>query len=57
MLFLISLEDFDQDVSKLVDQFKLLPDAVQQSGLLDDFQYRWQHSRDQLSIRLHRKII
>ena len=54
---LFSLEDFDQDVTKLVDQFKSLPVAAQHSSLLADFQNRWQDSREKLSIKLHRRKV
>jgi len=57
MLLLFSMDDFEQDVSTLVEQFKALPDAAQHSGILADFQSRWQMSREKLSAKLHRRVI
>jgi len=51
------MEDFEQDVSTLMQQFKALPGGAQHSGILADFQSRWEQSREKLAIKLHRRVV
>ncbi len=54
LLFLVRLEDFDEAVSSLEENYRSLPDECQNDRILADFQMRWGDARTKLELKLGR---
>lgn len=50
------MEDFDGDVSKLIEDYNSLPKEAHCPGMLQDFVTRWKLARDKLHLKLGRPM-